>query len=147
MFDVNPNTRDLLYTAIDNGTAVEVKSAMFRDGYEDEILVRFFRHRDSVYRVAYDGRSTRTRISEVDGEDRDLFDTFYPDEGVVNADRFRECLAVLGWSQRGLAAMIGMDERQVRRWAAGEGVVPEDIATWLETLARVHEDNPPPRRH
>lgn len=63
----------------------------------------------------------------------------------MTPERFRECLSLLAWSQRGLAAILDMDERQVRRWAAG-AAIPEPIAAWLEKLARFHERNPPPQR-
>lgn len=63
----------------------------------------------------------------------------------MTPDRLRECLALLSWSQRGLAAILDMDERQVRRWAAG-ATIPDDIGAWLERLARFHERNPPPAR-
>lgn len=59
--------------------------------------------------------------------------------------RFRECLSLLAWSQRGLAAILDMDERQVRRWAAG-AAIPDRIADWLDKLARFHERNPAPRK-
>lgn len=59
--------------------------------------------------------------------------------------RFHECLALLAWSQRGLAALLDMDERQVRRWAAG-ATIPKPIAAWIDKLARYHERNPPPAR-
>jgi ribosome-binding protein aMBF1 (putative translation factor) len=61
----------------------------------------------------------------------------------VTPDRLRQCLAALAWSQRGLAELIDVDERQVRRWAAG-AVIPPRIAAWVEMLARFHEQNPPP---
>lgn len=64
----------------------------------------------------------------------------------MTSDRFRECLALLHWSQRGLADALEMDERQVRRWAAG-ATIPRPIADWLEKLARYHERNPPPQRN
>ena len=59
--------------------------------------------------------------------------------------RLREALAALHWSQRGLAAILGVDERQVRRWAAGAYPVPERIAAWLEDLATYAEGHPAPR--
>ena len=43
------------------------------------------------------------------------------------------------------AIAVAMDERQVRRWAAG-ATIPDDVATWLEKLAQFHDRNPPPRR-
>lgn len=58
----------------------------------------------------------------------------------------RHTLAALHWTQRGLADILGMDERQVRRWAAGQYPVPADIAEWLERRARSMEADPPPTR-
>lgn len=58
--------------------------------------------------------------------------------------RLRECLAVLGFSQRGLAAFLECDERMVRRWAAGDDLVPDVVATWLEARAQHAEATPPP---
>jgi transcriptional regulator with XRE-family HTH domain len=63
----------------------------------------------------------------------------------MTPDRFRECLALLRWSQRGLADALEMDERQVRRWAAG-ATVPPAVAAWLEKLAAIHAKHPPPGR-
>ena len=59
--------------------------------------------------------------------------------------RFRECLDALRWSQRGLADALAMDERQVRRWAAG-AAIPEAVAAWLERAGKWHEKNPPPAK-
>jgi hypothetical protein len=58
--------------------------------------------------------------------------------------RLRACLAVLGFSQRGLAAFLECDERMVRRWAAGDDLVPDVVATWLEARAQHAEATPPP---
>jgi transcriptional regulator with XRE-family HTH domain len=63
----------------------------------------------------------------------------------MTPDRFRACLIAIGWTQRGLASLLQMDERQVRRWASG-ATIPSGIAEWLETLARQHEKHPPPVR-
>lgn len=63
----------------------------------------------------------------------------------MDSDRFRECLASIGWSGRKLADMLAMDERQVRRWAAGSAI-PQPVADWLEKLAHCHEHNPPPAK-
>lgn len=59
--------------------------------------------------------------------------------------RLRECLALLRWSQRGLAEALRQDERQVRRWASGQYDVPAEVAAWLERLAAHHAQNPPPQ--
>ncbi len=75
----------------------------------------------------------------------------------MTPDRFRSCLAALQWSQRGLADMLHMDERQVRRWAAG-AVIPDAVAAWLEHAERElvpllnavdawHAKNPPPPKN
>jgi hypothetical protein len=62
----------------------------------------------------------------------------------MTPDRFRACLEALSWSGRGLAALLDVDERQVRRWAAGQYSIPAPIADWLETLAQFHEAHPAP---
>jgi hypothetical protein len=64
----------------------------------------------------------------------------------MTASRFRECLALLHWSQRGLAEILYCDDRLVRRWAQGSEPVPETIAGWIEKLASTHQAAPPPRR-
>jgi ribosome-binding protein aMBF1 (putative translation factor) len=64
--------------------------------------------------------------------------------GRVTPDRFRECLQLLDWSQRGVAALLDINERQVRRFATGQYRIPDPIAEWLETLARFHEAHPAP---
>jgi hypothetical protein len=57
---------------------------------------------------------------------------------------FRICLQHLAWSQRGLAELLGRDDRLVRRWVSGSNEVPEDVAGWLATLAAFHAQHPPP---
>jgi hypothetical protein len=57
---------------------------------------------------------------------------------------FRICLELLAWSQRGLAKVLGLDDRMVRRWAAGQNEIPGNIAAWLTTLAAFHAQHPAP---
>jgi len=64
----------------------------------------------------------------------------------MTPDRFRACLAVLDWTQRGIASLLGINFVTVQRWATGKLKIPSDIAAWLETLARCHEANPRPER-
>ena len=64
----------------------------------------------------------------------------------MNPDRLRECLALLRWSQRGFADALVMDERQVRRWATGAAVIPDQVAAWLERRAAAMAADPPPVR-
>jgi len=65
----------------------------------------------------------------------------------MTPDRLRECLALLRWSQRGLADALTMDERQVRRWATGAASIPDQVAAWLERRAAEMAADPPPARH
>jgi hypothetical protein len=58
---------------------------------------------------------------------------------------FRETLALLRWTQRGLAGALECDDRLVRRWATGEATPPDEVTAWLAVLARAHHDNPPPQ--
>ena len=58
--------------------------------------------------------------------------------------RLRECLALLHWSQRGLADMLNYSEGTVRGWARGARAVPPEVADWLERLAAVHASHPRP---
>lgn len=64
----------------------------------------------------------------------------------MNPTRFRECLALLHWSQRGFAEVIGEDEGRARKWARGAEPIPEDVADWLERAAAWLAANPPPYR-
>jgi hypothetical protein len=57
----------------------------------------------------------------------------------MTPSRFRECLAVLHWSQLGLAELLYCDDQLVRRWAQGSEPVPETIAGWIEKLASARE--------
>lgn len=53
--------------------------------------------------------------------------------------RLRECLATIGWSQRGLADRLGLEETRTRRWASGRYPIPENVAQWLERLSSAHD--------
>lgn len=58
--------------------------------------------------------------------------------------RLRECLAALGWSQRGLADHLGVHETRVRRMARGALPIAPEVAAWLELLAELHLAHPLP---
>ena len=64
----------------------------------------------------------------------------------MTSDKFRTCLDTLGWSQRSLARLLDCDERMVRRWAAGQYSIPDNVAGWLATLAAFHAEHPAPNR-
>lgn len=62
----------------------------------------------------------------------------------MTPDRFRECLTLLRWSQRGLAEALECDDRLVRRWASGDADIPPSVAAWLAALADAHAALPAP---
>lgn len=62
----------------------------------------------------------------------------------MSPDRLRACLALLHWSQRGLADILDTHPTTVRRWATGEGTIPISVGNWLEGLARAHTAAPLP---
>lgn len=59
--------------------------------------------------------------------------------------QFQKSLDTIGWSKRSLAVKLGVNEMRPKRWASGVYPVPDEVAQWLTTLARVHAYNPPPR--
>lgn len=67
----------------------------------------------------------------------------------MTPERFRECLVLMNWSQRGFARMVDRAEGTVRQWARGKVTIPPDVASWLEKIAGFVDQNPVPvrRRH
>jgi transcriptional regulator with XRE-family HTH domain len=59
---------------------------------------------------------------------------------------FRARLARLRWSQRSLAALLGVTHNTVHRWALDQAVIPADVAAWLDEVAAFLRTHPPPRR-
>lgn len=60
---------------------------------------------------------------------------------------YRECLATLSLSLRGLAPILQCSDRLTRAWATGKETVPPVIADWLEARVAIrlaHPDPPPP---
>jgi hypothetical protein len=43
----------------------------------------------------------------------------------------------LGLSQRAAGAFLGVDERQSRRWVAGDSAIPESVAKMLRLMVRL----------
>lgn len=58
--------------------------------------------------------------------------------------RIHAALRDIHWSQRAAAWFLRVDERTMRRWAAGEYPMPESSLAWLERVAAFLRDNPPP---
>lgn len=63
----------------------------------------------------------------------------------MTPSRLRECLDLIGWSQRELADRLAIHETRTRRWAAGRYPVPPAVGDWLERLVAFHLRNPAPR--
>jgi hypothetical protein len=62
----------------------------------------------------------------------------------MDANRFRDCLTALNWSQRSLAKLLKINAVTVQRWATGGLDIPAPIAGWLQTLAQCHRAHPRP---
>jgi transcriptional regulator with XRE-family HTH domain len=57
----------------------------------------------------------------------------------------RACLDALHWSQRQLAAILGLPEGQVRRWFRDDrSEVPPEVDAWLYRRAKAALLDPPP---
>jgi transcriptional regulator with XRE-family HTH domain len=63
----------------------------------------------------------------------------------MTASTFRAHLEALGWTQRGLAALLGLAHNTVHRWALDQAVIPERYAAWIENVAEFIKQHPPPR--
>lgn len=57
---------------------------------------------------------------------------------ILKPERFNECLGFLRWSQIDLAAALECDIFLVNAWANGIEAIPDDIAAWLNKLAKAH---------
>jgi transcriptional regulator with XRE-family HTH domain len=55
-------------------------------------------------------------------------------------------LSTIGWSQTELAHRLGVNERTVRRWMAGDGEPSPAILAWLGEVAAWIEAHPAPER-
>jgi hypothetical protein len=58
--------------------------------------------------------------------------------------RYRECLATLGISQRGLAPHLQCSDRLTRAWATGAVTIPGPIGEWLEAWIHHRIEHPDP---
>ena len=78
MIELLNNIRSNFIADIDNGNAVEVKSASFTQGDEDEIITKFYRLWGRTVREVHNRSNTRTHYFWVDGSDLDMFNAHYP---------------------------------------------------------------------
>lgn len=51
--------------------------------------------------------------------------------------QYIQAIAALGLSQRAAGAFLGVDERQSRRWVAGDSAIPESVAKLLRLMIRL----------
>ena len=51
--------------------------------------------------------------------------------------QYKAAIERLGLSQRAAGAFLGVDERQSRRWIAGDSAIPESVAKLLRLMIRL----------
>jgi transcriptional regulator with XRE-family HTH domain len=52
----------------------------------------------------------------------------------VTPKQYIAAIAALGLSQRAAGRFLGVDERQSRRWVAGDSAIPESVAKLLRLM-------------
>jgi hypothetical protein len=57
-------------------------------------------------------------------------------ESAVTPKQFQEALDKLGVSQRGARLLLDVDERQIRRWVAGDSRIPSAVAKLLRLMIK-----------
>jgi hypothetical protein len=63
----------------------------------------------------------------------------------MTPERYRECLDLLGLTQRGLSRVLRCSDRLTREWATGVSGVPREVAVWLEASVVLRKDKPKAR--
>lgn len=63
---------------------------------------------------------------------------------IMSPERFNQCLRVIRWTPINIASALQCELSWIEALEAGNEIVPEGLATWLETLAQAHEALPPP---
>ncbi|MDX3928623.1 MAG: hypothetical protein QHC90_22820 [Shinella sp.] len=53
--------------------------------------------------------------------------------------RFSECLLLIRWTPINLASALQCELSWIEAMEAGNAKVPEELASWLETLAQCHK--------
>jgi DNA-binding transcriptional regulator YiaG len=54
----------------------------------------------------------------------------------MTADQLRETLHTLGYTQRNLACLLGVDNATVNRWCQGTLKVPRYVESYLDVVCR-----------
>lgn len=52
--------------------------------------------------------------------------------------QYADAIGRLGLSQRAAGRFLGVDERQSRRWIAGDARIPESVAKLLRLMVRLN---------
>lgn len=60
----------------------------------------------------------------------------------MTPERYKECLHILGLTQRGLTPLLRSAQRLTREWATGASSVPREIGVWLEAAVALKAKNP-----
>jgi transcriptional regulator with XRE-family HTH domain len=51
--------------------------------------------------------------------------------------QYADAIEALGLSQRAAGKFLGVDERQSRRWVAGDSAIPESVSKLLRLMIRL----------
>ncbi|WP_411036020.1 hypothetical protein [Shinella sp. BYT-45] len=58
--------------------------------------------------------------------------------------RFSECLLLIRWTPINMASALQCELSWIEALETGNEEVPAGLAAWLETLAKIHAELPPP---
>jgi DNA-binding transcriptional regulator YiaG len=62
----------------------------------------------------------------------------------MTPERLKECRDILHWGPRAIAKQLGRHHSTIQQWDEGRVKIPQDVATWLETLVKFHVMFPAP---
>lgn len=65
----------------------------------------------------------------------------------MTPDRFNKCLRVTRWTPINIASALQCELSWIEALEAGNEDVPAGLAAWLEALAKVDEELPPPNTY
>lgn len=58
-------------------------------------------------------------------------------QAIMTPKQYADAIERLGLSQRAAGAFFGVDERQSRRWIAGDSAIPESVAKLLRLMIKL----------
>lgn len=65
----------------------------------------------------------------------------------MTPDRFNECLRVIRWTPLNIASALHCELSWIEALETGNEKVPAELGAWLERLAKLHEELPPPKTY